>query len=386
MSVNYSSIHVSKDLSNIDDLLESFDLSINQSIKMVIDHYNNNNNDGKSFISLWGSNGPMLSDINCLNNMKSNINAHRYYICNGCKILNQLNITTPGQSYIIGFGNIQGHKVFLKSRNMVATDTSISHDGNKLNMMLEKNVGSCGLYTMPNTMVGFDEFTNNIVISNILSQNNKWASNIHFSYICNNTGYVLTNTQKPLTEYIEKYPDQAHNIFRQLISFYKKCKADKQHFTHGNPKLSALMIHETVEGPVLKIVNFYRSSLSYTTGGKTIRIHNNDNDIPNMYTLSSTIKFNNINKSYKILYNNRSLINKLHKVGVPIFNESYDIYYFISYLSTIKIFYDYFVKSLIFETIFEANDSASFISKHHSDNAAEALIDINLYCDVLDRI
>ena len=387
MSIKYSSIYASKDLSNIDDLLESYIFSVNKSIDVIMDYNKHKKCEKNTYISIWNVNGPLLSDINCLKNVESSINANRFYSCVGCKVLHQLNIEAVEKAYLIEFGNMQGCEVHLSSKNMISVLLEIRENGKYLNKLLHESIGGCDLsHVVPNIMVGVDEFTNNVVISHILSQNIEWVSRIYFSYICNNKGYMLTDKSLNIEEYINQHPEHVENIFQQLISFYKKCRQYKYQFNHGNPTLSALVIKETKEGPILKIKDFENSSISYTTNdNKKLRIHPKG-DIPNMYTLKSTLKFNIDRNTYKILYHNKMLINSLHKVGIPLFNESYDLYYFIAYLSRVSEFYNYFIDSLLFEKIFLPADNKIFISTYNQVDPHLSLIGLDLYCNVLDKI
>ncbi len=383
MSVKYSSIDASKDLSNIDDLVDSFDTSVNKAIDLIILNNINIKESLSSPLTLWTIQGPLLSDMDCLKHVDNVINAHRYYNCMGCKVLHQLDFTTPEKAYNVEFGNMQGYKVYLKLTKLVSQLVEIKDNGIELNKILTDTIGNCDLeYKGPKTMVGLDDFTNNVLISHILSQKVKYTIPTHFAYLCNGKGYILTDEYIPIDKYIKNNSHHVENLFGQLISFYKECRAHHYHFIHGKPSLNALMIDVTEKDPILKIGGFEKSSITYKKSDNIVRFHPAE-EMPDVNKVRSTLKFNYDNNTYKMMYNNKNLINKLHCVGIPIFNESYDIYHFILHLSQLKDFNEYFIKASIYDAIFDPNDVTYFIKNHKMDNP---LIGLNLYCNVLDRV
>lgn len=383
--IKYASINSNKDLSNIDDLLESFDSSIISAIDQVIKFRDIQNKAGRSLISLWSVNGPLLADESCVNDNDCEVHAHKYYLCVGCKIMKQLEFTIPNKSYIIQFGNMEGYKVYLKQDLNIAPTISIKNNGKLLGKNIDAKIGSCGLVNIPNLMVGLDGFTNNIITSYILSEKIKYATPIHFAYVCNNMGYIMHDKYHNLDKYITKYPQYAKEIFQQLISFYKDCRNHKYNFTHGNPSLDCLMVDDIDGDPLLKIGKFNNSSITYNKDKDHVRFHHLGS-IPAMMKLSSIIKFNKDNNSYKFSHNNKYVIKQVYNMGIPLFNESYDIYNFILILSKLKAFNNYFIESGIYEEIFTSGDTSVFLSSYKQTSVKNPLIGLNLYCNVLDRI
>jgi hypothetical protein len=369
MSVKYTSIYVTKDLSNIDDLFEVFSNSVDLAISRLS---NINLNDGKV---IWNVNGPLLMDKNCLSSEDIGVSANRYHTCVGCKILQQLDFRKELKNYRIGFGSLYGMTLSLITHEMVLPNIKILSNGKELGSLIIQSIGSCSMnYSSPSIMVGLDKFTNNILISHILSKMSKHVLKPLFVYICNNNGYTIVPKTISIDRYISSHPHQAGNIFNQLIQFYQDCRKNHLHFTHGSPSMDSLTIEETDSGPVLKISNFEYGSVN----AENVRIHALATS-PDIHKLKSILKFDELTKSYQFLFNNKTAIHNLHCAGIPIFNESYDLYHFIMQLSKISQFNAYFNHAGIYAKVFSEVDHKTFMS-------SKTLVGLNLYCNVLDRL
>lgn len=213
-----------------------------------------------------------------------------------------------------------------------------------------------------------DKFTNRILIMLMITKIFREKKlphilNLYTAFICNNKGYSLMDDPTigsfdklhELSEYHTKceYGPLICNITKSII--YQLIVIINElsyiNFTHGNPSIESLVLSKenisykyegiNVEGIIaLKIINMWDSSATFSKNhyfSKNVKVEINMEC--NMFVPQFEIAKINNYKVYRLNKDNINTYMAMNRIGISMYNESFDLYCFFVSLMCDKSFY-----------------------------------------------
>ena len=263
--------------------------------------------------------------------------------------------------------------------------------------------------------LSLDQFTNQVLISIILEKIVPLHMPIiHNAFICGNDGYMLLSEPKiaffeGLFEYPELFndkflkPEIVKKILKQICDILSSLKP--YNFCHNNATINALRFDYQNE-VIVQINNFEHAAINLDN----VRLYN-ENTVSKLYVKNEPfipdIKISNEDtkehcvegSTYKFNTESGKQILNLRRLGIPIYNTSFDLYCFLISLVAQPEFYQTLISdpslSKVWKSIWSSSDIEIVnyrIGKIHEDNLfdlsiekiVEILSTLTLKCDFLD--
>jgi serine/threonine protein kinase len=337
--------------------------------------------------------------------------------CSEMSLLTDLTDNQVGTPFKIQYGkNIDRLLVIEIDRNVIPKIQYSPHIKSNLEYLFQyfTSFKACdSTLSLDTQWLALDSFSNKVINTMILETViPKNIPNIHTAFICGNDGYTLLDEPEigffeALFEFPEFFnykslkPEIVRSILRQICEILLKLKP--YDFCHNNATINSLRFQLEGDDLIIQIAGLEHSALNYGN----LRIYHsnpfsklfvkNEPFIPDIKIVDSGVCGSG--STYKFNTESGKQIINLRKLGIPIYNTSFDLYAFLISLCAQTEFYNTLISdqqlSIVWKKIWigmDLNVITYKLSEIHKDSIfdlkmekiTEILSSLTLRCDFLN--